>query len=165
MYLSQLQSQSVLGRKGMKLFFGGVTPVLQHGHNNTDTKQHKHNGREDISALVSLSLGLVCPVLSLSCPLRRSRVLLTCTVQIRPANISVLTQWHQLHKSDSNSSYRQSSHCVDTLIYANRYSRVQERLENALWPMQFPDMLLVLKQDVRQSTNFVMQIAKLPRQV
>jgi len=78
MYLSQLEGQSLLRRKMQQLLFGGITPVLQHGHNNTDAQQHKHNGRKDISALVSLSLGLVCPILSLSCPLRRSRVLLTC---------------------------------------------------------------------------------------
>lgn len=60
------------------LLFGGISPVLQHWHNNTDSKQDQYDCGEHIPTLVCFSLGFVCPVLSFSCSSWRSRILLTC---------------------------------------------------------------------------------------
>lgn len=152
MWLSQHQRQSVLSRKGRKLFFGGVTPVLQHRHNHTDAQQHKHNGREDISTLVSLSLGLVCPVLSLSCPLRRSRVLLTCADHSRQSNILALKQWRLRLLLQAKLKSRDHDYTCKQSLQTPRQVR------NALLLVQIPWHAPSFQGSL-QWTYFIMQLA------
>ena len=58
---------------------GGVAPILQHGHDDGDAQQHKHDGAGDAARLVNLRLRLVRALALFVRSLRSPGVLLACT--------------------------------------------------------------------------------------